>query len=57
MLMSESELDEKEEKLQKQLASLGSKFSKEQQDFDVEIAECVEEIKSDVQSAMEAEES
>lgn len=55
--LSESELDEKEEKLQKQLSTLDSKFSTEQQDFDMEIAECVEEIKSDVQSAMEAEES
>lgn len=55
--LSESELDEKEERLHKQLASLGSKFSKEQEDFNLEIAECVQEIKSDVQSAMEAEES
>lgn len=55
--LSESELGEKEEKLQKQLSLLDSKFSKEQQDFDMEIAECVEEIKSDVQNALEAEES
>lgn len=32
------------EKLQKRLSSLGSKFSKKQQNLDVEIAECVEEI-------------
>lgn len=32
------------EKLQKQLSSLGSKFSKKQQNLDVEISECVEEI-------------
>lgn len=55
--LSESELDEKEDKLKKQLSSLESKFSKEQEDFDLEISECVEEIKSDVQRAMEAEES
>lgn len=55
--LSESELDEKEAKLEKKLSTLDSKFSKEQQDFDVEIAECIEEIKADVQSAMEAEES
>ncbi len=55
--LSESELNEKEEKLQKQLSSLDSKFSKEQQDFDMKISECMEEIKSDVRSAIEAEES
>ena len=55
--LSESELDEKEDKIKKQLSSLESKFSKEQEDFDLEIAECVEEIKSDVQRAMEAEEA
>lgn len=55
--LSESELDEKEDKLKKQLSSLESKFSKEQDDFDIEISECVGEIKSDVQRAMEAEES
>lgn len=55
--LSESELDEKEDKLKKKLSSLDSKFSKEQEDFDLELSECVEEIKSDVQRAMEAEES
>lgn len=55
--LSESELAEKEEKLRKQISALESKFSQEKQDFDMEIAECVEEIKSDVQCAMEAEES
>ncbi len=54
--LSESELDEQEEKLQKQLSSLDSKFSTEKNDFDMELSECVEEIKSDVQSAMESEE-
>lgn len=55
--LSESELDEKEEKLQKQLSSLDSKFATEKEDFEMEISECIGEIKSDVQSAMEAEES
>lgn len=55
--LSESELDEKEEKIEKQLSTLNTKFSKEQQDFDQEVAECIEEIKSDVQRDLEADES
>lgn len=55
--LSESELNEQEEKLHRQLSSLSSKFSRQQDDFDLEISECVEEIKNDVQCAMEAEES
>ncbi len=55
--MSESELDEQEEKLQKNLSELESKFSEEKSDFELGIAECVEEIKSDIQCALEAEES
>lgn len=55
--LSESELAEKEEKLGKQISALELKFSQEKQEFDMEIAECVEEIKADVQYAMEAEES
>jgi GTPase SAR1 family protein len=55
--LSESELDEQEEKLHKQLLDLNSKFSKEQESFDLEISECVEEIKNDVQYALEAEKS
>lgn len=54
--LSQSELDEQEERLKKQLSGLVSKFSKEQDGFEYEIAECVEEIKNDVQCAMEAEE-
>lgn len=54
--LSESELDEKEEKLQKQLSSLDSKLSNEQKDFEPQLSECIGEIKNDVQSAMEAEE-
>lgn len=55
--LSESELDEQEEKLGRQLSSLTSSFSKEQKDFELETADCVEEIKEDVRSALEAEES
>lgn len=55
--MSESELDEQEERLGKQLDSLNNQFSKEKGNFDLQISECVEEIKADVQIALEAEES
>lgn len=55
--MSESELDEQEDKLGKQLDSLNSRFAKEKEDFDLQISECVEEIKADVLIALEAEES
>lgn len=55
--MSESELDEQEEILGKQLDSLNNQFSKEKDNFDLQISECVEEIKADVQMALETEES
>lgn len=55
--MSESELDEQEEKLQKSLSELESRFSEEKRDFEFGVSECVEEIKNDIQCAMEAEES
>ena len=55
--LSESELDEKEEKLEKQLSALETKFKEEKQNFDTEITECVGEIKAEVQRALEAEES
>ena len=55
--MSESELDEQEEKLQKDLSGLEDKFSKEKSDFELSISECVEEMKNDIQCALEAEES
>lgn len=55
--LSVSKLDEEEEKLHRQFDSLESKFSTEKADFELEISECVEEIKSDVQNALEAEES
>lgn len=55
--LSESELDEQEERLRRQLSSLESEFSDEQNDFEQEISECIEQIKVDVQHALEAEES
>lgn len=55
--LTESELDEKEEKLHRQLSSLDEKFAEEQENFGLEISECVEEIKNDVQRAMEADEN
>lgn len=55
--LSESEFYEKEEALNKQLSGLDSKFSTEQGKFDLEMVECLEEIKNDIQCAMEAEES
>lgn len=55
--MSESELDEQEEKLQKDLSELESRFFKEKSDFELSISECVEEMKNDIQCALEAEES
>lgn len=55
--LSESELDEQKEKLGKQLDTLNNQFSNEKENFDAAISECVEEIKGDVQIALEAEES
>lgn len=55
--MSESELDVQKERLGKQLDSLNNQFSKEKDNFDLQISECVEEIKADVQIALEVEES
>ncbi len=54
--MSESELDEEEEKLGKQMDTLTDKFSNERDDFNMQAAECVEKIKGDVEAALEAEE-
>lgn len=36
---------------------MNAEFSREKEDFDREISECIREIKADIQSAMEAEES
>lgn len=55
--MSESELSEQEEKLGRKLDSLDKEFSKEKDQFELQISDCVEEIKGDVQMALEAEES
>ena len=55
--LSESELNEQEEKLHKQMSTLESKFLNEQEDFELEVSECVEEIKNDVRQALEGEET
>lgn len=55
--LSESELDEEEERLEKQMAGLNYKFSGEKDDFELQISESIEEIKADVEAALEAEES
>ena len=55
--MSASELDEEEERLGKQLAGLNYKFSSEREEFELKIEETIEEIKSDVQYALETEEN
>lgn len=55
--LSESELDEKEESLEKQMKEMNEKFSKEKEDFDAQMSSCVEEVKADVKIAVEAEES
>lgn len=54
--LSESELGEQEEELQRKLQTIGKKFSKEQGDFNAEISECVGEIKEDVRCALENDE-
>lgn len=55
--MSESELDQEEERLEKQMANLNYKFAGEKENFEIQIVESIEEIKNDVQTALEAEES
>ena len=55
--LSASELDGQEELLGRQMDSLTKQFSKEKDNFELQISECVDEIKADVQRALEAEES
>lgn len=55
--LSESELEEEDSRLQKQLTDFDAKISKEQGSFDMELVECIEAIKSDVQQVLHAEES
>jgi len=55
--LSASELDEQEEKLANQMEGLNSKLSKEQKCFMEEISNCLEDIKGDIQRALESEES
>lgn len=54
--MTESEREEEEEKIHRQIVVWNSEFSEERQSFDSEAVVCIEEIKSDVQIALEAEE-
>ena len=39
------------------MSTLESKFLNEQEDFEIEVSECVEEIKNDVRQALEGEET
>lgn len=55
--MSESELNEEEEHIAKQLSLLDGRLSEERENFDLQISEAVEEIKADAEAALEAEES
>lgn len=55
--LSESELSVKEETMKRELDTIQSKFSSEKSNFDLELKGCVEEIKQDVQCALESEES
>lgn len=54
--LSESELDEQKDTLNRKLSNLESKFSKEQQSFEQQMTECIQEMKADVLHAMEDEE-
>ena len=54
--MSESELDEQQDKLDRQLDSLNQRLSVEREDFDSQVSEIIREIKNDIQMALEAEE-
>lgn len=55
--LGESELEEEEEKLEKQLARMESKFCEEKVKFNAEAQEAISEIKNDVEVALEAQES
>lgn len=54
--MSESELDEEEDKLKKKLGALDSEFEKEKSNFEGIVSDCVQEIKVDIEDALRAEE-
>lgn len=55
--LSESELGEEEEKLGKQIDTMTERFTKERGTFNQLVSECIWEIQSDVEHALEAEES
>ena len=54
--LSESELAEQQESLQKKFDRLESNFEREQEEFQREIPECISEIKEDLHRTLEAEE-
>lgn len=55
--LSESELGVKEEEMKKNLKKIEDKFDSEKKSFELELKDCVKEIKQDVQCALEAEEN
>lgn len=55
--LSESELTVKEEQLEHQLSGLESNYGEEREEFEQALRNCIEEIKNDVQCALEAQES
>ena len=55
--LSESELGAKEEEIQRNLVKMEEKFNSEKKSFELELKDCVKEIKQDVQCALEAEEN
>ncbi|MCD8110674.1 MAG: dynamin family protein [Clostridiales bacterium] len=54
--LTPSELEEKEEKIQTKYDRLDSELSRERECFERDISGCIEEIKNDVQLALDAEE-
>lgn len=55
--LSESELGVKEEEMKKNLEKIEDKFSSEKKSFELELKDCVKEIKEDVHCALESNES
>ncbi len=55
--LSESELAVKEEQLERQLTELESNYGEEREKFEQSLGNCIEEMKNDVQCALEAQES
>ena len=55
--LTESELAEKKEELEKKSAEIKEQVTNKRTNFDKEMEQCIEEMKGDVQQALEAEES